>query len=810
MDRPATEFPTSGGVCGDLIRTIDWSASPLGPLAGWPASLRTSIQSMLESRHPMFLWWGPELIQFYNDAYVPSFGVGRHPAAMGQRGADCWRDIWPIIEPQIRGVMQRGEPTWHEDALVPIFRNGRIEEVYWTYGYSPVRDESGRICGTLVVCTETTERVIAVRHHRLLRAMAENVAQLDRPRAVLEKVLASCRTDGHDLPFAAWFPPDPGEPSIVEGLDAASATAAELARACSTRAAAGAVVMLAEPVAAGPWPEPVTSAYVVCGLRGVFAFGLSPRLPFDARYRDFLLQVVASASVLYERSEAAATRAATESERRDLLMQAPVAMALLTGPDHVYQLANQHYVQMVGREVVGRKYLEVFPEVAGTELARIVDDVYWRGEAFAVDEMVVPLDVPGSGQRRDRYFRFSLHPIRTAAGQVYGMMAVAHDITDTVLARKEREQLVAQLESANRAKDEFLALLGHELRNPIAPLVTALELIAERGDEYRTAEHRIMERQVTHLGRLVDDLLDVARISRGKIELQREDAIVQNVIRSAIDMASPMVEKRQQALDVSWPDEPIHWWGDPVRLAQVVANLLTNAARYSEAQSRILVFVEADAASVTICVADNGYGIAPELLPTVFQSFVQGGVRALDRAEGGLGIGLTLVKSLVELHGGSVKAESPGVGQGSRFTVTLPRGQAKASPPQPAPVKTGGGGSPKRVLIVDDNEDAATMLAELLRRHGHEVAVAHDAAAALKVVPGFTPEVALLDIGLPVIDGYELAQRLRNLPSAATCRLIAVTGYGQDGDRERAMEAGFARHLVKPVFVEELLQAIAG
>jgi signal transduction histidine kinase len=361
-------------------------------------------------------------------------------------------------------------------------------------------------------------------------------------------------------------------------------------------------------------------------------------------------------------------------------------------------------------------------------------------------------------------------------------------------------------ESANRAKDEFLAMLGHELRNPLAPMLTALQLMRLRGDGVLQRERTVIERQTRHLVRLVDDLLDVSRIARGKIELRLERIDVADVVAKAIEMASPLLEEREHDLEVEVPRGFVVD-GDSARLAQIVANLLTNAAKYTEKGG--VVAIEASAAGdvAVLTVRDSGIGIAPEMLPRVFDMFAQER-QALDRTQGGLGLGLTIVKNLTELHRGTVSVRSEGRNKGSEFVVRLPLaaggpvatgGGAVAAPRPPAAARSG-----PSVLIVDDNEDAAAMLTMYLESLGYRVRAVHDGPAALRAVALEPPQIALLDIGLPVMDGYELALQLRQLPEGAALRLIAVTGYGQATDRERSRAAGFDAHMVKPVDLEQL------
>lgn len=830
------EFLDGEGPSRDALFAFDWSSSPLGPAEAWPASLRTTLGILFGSRHPMFLWWGPELIQFYNDAYLPSFGTGRHPHAMGQRGRECWDEIWSIIGPQIDDVMNRARASWNEDQLVPILRNGRLEEVYWTYGYSPVLDEQGAVGGTLVVCTETTTRVLAERRLRALATLAEATSRATDRASLNSAAGEVLREAKSDLPFVAIFERGTraGELALARAEHLRSDTArasvsARLHAWQSRQRGEGELVPelvsleLSEADTSGPWPEPLRQALItpVLGSSGnlpfaVIVFGISPRLGFDTSYRNFLVQVAEHLRLEYARVEALRARAEYEGQRDNLLMRAPVAVALVTGPDHVFQLANPPFLQMARRrEVVGKAVRDVFPALLDTPLPGVLDRVYASGEPFVASEYAVTLDLAQDGNPEERYFSFNLEPLRGDDQAVYGIMAVALEVTEHVRVRRvlerahgEREKLLTELESANRAKDEFLAMLGHELRNPLSPIVTALELMKLKPGRDTSDERKIIERQVRHLVRLVDDLLDVAKITRGKVELRKESIEVSDVLDKAVEIASHLFEQRRHRLTIDVPKQGLLWTGDPVRLAQAVANLLTNAARYTNPGGHVQLSAARDGDELVIRVLDDGVGIGADMLPHVFDLFVQG-KRSSDRAEGGLGIGLALVKNLVNLHGGFVTANSAGSGRGSEFVIHLPLLEPgrQSEPPrgmnlsQLASVR-------RRVLVVDDNQDSAELLRTMLRIAGHDVTIAHDPLAALALAERFAPEVAVLDIGLPVMDGYELAARLRLLPETATCKLVAVTGYGQSEDRSRSERAGFAIHLVKPIDVERLIQIL--
>jgi signal transduction histidine kinase/DNA-binding response OmpR family regulator len=374
------------------------------------------------------------------------------------------------------------------------------------------------------------------------------------------------------------------------------------------------------------------------------------------------------------------------------------------------------------------------------------------------------------------------------------------------LAERERAALVAA-EEASRAKDDFLAMLGHELRNPLAPIATAVHLLKLRSKDALAREVSVIERQTKHIARLVDDLLDVARIARGKVVLARDTVEVADLVAGGIEIASPAIENGQHLLVVEVPKHGLVVDADRVRMKQVLANLLTNAAKYTPPGGRICVRAARDGTDVVISVEDSGVGISAELLPQLFDLFVQAR-QTMDRAQGGLGLGLALVKNLVAMHGGTVSAHSGGLGRGSTFTVRLPSVEAHATKDEEPslPIVAAPEARP-RVLIVDDNADGADMLADALEGLGYPTAVAHDGPEALRVAGDFAPHVALLDIGLPVMDGYELAMRLRT--QWRDLKLVAITGYGQEGDRQRTRRAGFLAHLTKPVDLAKLATLLA-
>jgi PAS domain S-box-containing protein len=514
------------------------------------------------------------------------------------------------------------------------------------------------------------------------------------------------------------------------------------------------------------------------------------------------------ANVVLREREHLARREAELQKRllHSLFMQAPTLIAVLRGPEHVVELANPPVCQVWGRPehaLLNRPLFEVMPELRDQVLRSQLEGVYRTGVAHVGKESPATFTRQG-GRRETVYFNFVYSPFRNIAGQIEGIFLIASDVTEQVLAREQVNQLREAAEAANRAKDEFLAMLGHELRNPLSPMLTALQLMKLRGRDGSERERTVIERQVNHLTRLVDDLLDVSRIARGKVELKEEIVEIADVVANAVEMTGPLLEQRMHTLQLEIPPSGLAVKGDPTRLSQVVSNLLTNAAKYTPPGGRIRASAGSDNGEIVLGIRDSGIGISADVLPRIFDLFVQER-QPIDRSQGGLGLGLTIVRNLIERHGGTVAALSDGPGTGSEFIVRLPkaadgglplaRGQVHAARADAIRIDHD---SPK-ILVVDDNEDAAEMLAAALGAKGYPTRVAHDAPAGLRIAAEFRPTIAFLDIGLPVMDGYELAARLREMPGLAGIRLIALTGYGQESDRQKTSAAGFQHHLVKPV-----------
>jgi len=450
------------------------------------------------------------------------------------------------------------------------------------------------------------------------------------------------------------------------------------------------------------------------------------------------------------------------------------------------------------QEAIGRPILMLIPEDRHHEEEMILSRLR-RGEPVEHYETV---RMTKEGRLID--IAVTISPVRDELGQVVGASKVARDVT-------QQKRVQRELQEADARKTEFLALLAHELRNPLGPIRHAVKILRARApspDELQWATS-IIDRQTEHMTRLVEDLLDVSRITRGTIELRRERVDLSTILKSAVEASSALMERNRHQLKVTTPSQPLYVEGDAMRLTQVVANLLDNAAKYTDPGGNVWLSAEREGEQAVVRVKDSGIGIPSEMLPRIFDMFTQGGL-PLERAQGGLGVGLALVERLVLLHGGNVSAYSSGAGQGSQFTIRLPLAQAQKVPAvERQDAKLPKSATRCRVLVVDDNVDSVDSLAMLLRMMGHEVETASDGASGLVKAAAFRPDVAILDIGLPKVNGYELAKQIRQQEWSANVVLVALTGWGQEQHRRRSEESGFNYHLTKPVEFDVLQEILA-
>ncbi|MGN6513111.1 MAG: PAS domain-containing protein [Lysobacteraceae bacterium] len=783
MDRTLSFLEAEGEIAARL-RAMDWSRSPLGPPAGWPHALRTVVALMLASKFPMFVAWGRELTFLYNDAYTDILGH-KHPWALGQRFSDVWAEIWMELAPMVERALD-GEATYQEDLPFTMWRKGYAEPTWFTFSYSRVFGDDGEVAGMYCACTETTEAVLARGQHQ---------RQLERLRTLFQQapgVIAVLRGPDHVFELA--------NEAYQQLVGTRDLIGRPVTQALPEVTGQGFIDLLDKVYESG---EPFIGRAVPVRLKR--QRGAEPQM--EERFVDFIYQPIRDedgrvTGIFVEGSDVTeamqAMAALRESEQRLLQLANTIQhLAWMATPDGVPAWFNDRWYAYTGttpeqmREH-GWAHL-VHPDDLPAEVARW--DVSMRtGQPYEGEMRLRGAD------GRYRLFHGTAAPVRDAAGRIVQWFGTNTDVSEERAAQEA-------LRDANRRKDEFLAMLAHELRNPLAPISTAAHLlraIAHEDPRARRASEIII-RQVQHMVALVDDLLDVSRVTRGLVELKPEPVDIGQVVADAIEQVRPLLEARAHALAVTLPTPPPPLVADRTRLTQVVANLLHNAAKYTPPRGRVALRAMVDDGRLHLAVEDNGSGIDGELLPQVFTLFAQAS-RTPDRAQGGLGIGLALVRGLVELHGGSVEAHSDGPGRGARFTVSLPLAAPSlplahaALPAPPRPTRT-----THRVMVVDDNLDAANVLADFLRQQGYTVTVHDDPGAALAEAGAHPQDAILLDIGMPGMDGYELARRLRAGGASRDALLIALTGYGQHQDRANSRAAGFDAHLVKPAEPQRLL-----
>ena len=817
-------FLSNGGELGALMRVRDWSDGPLGPTDSWPPLLKSTIRLILTSSHPMFLWWGPDLIQFYNDAYSQTMGAERHPFALGQPGRQCWEEIWPIIGPQIDKVMAGAGSTWNEDQLVPVTRHGRREDVWWTYGYSPIEDQDG-VQGVLVVCNDVTMQHRAKRElEQMNTALLEQIRQRELAQQH-QAIQTSQRLQAeHDLHLQreaegerlrALFEQAHGFMCILRGPEHVF----EFANAAYLRLV-GERDLIGKPVREA-LPEVEGQGFFDL-LDGVYRSGeafkavdLQVTLQRDGErqpspaYLDFVyqpIQIGGKVSGIFvqgfdatERTIARQALQRSETRLREGMKAAGMVVwdwdlttDEVTFSDNAPELFGASWKTMPA----------VWKAMVPEDLCSLE---YERQAALACNGSygdIIRLVRPDNGQL------IWLQVRATVVADADGKPCCIRGVSIDVSARKRAEE---SLREVSRHKDEFLAMLSHELRNPLAPIRSAAHLLGMAPDNVARVKQSsiIIERQVNHMTSLINDLLDVSRVNTGLVTLDKEVIDLHQVVVESLEQTQPLINDRNHLLKVNVPPEGVvSVLGDRKRLVQVLTNLLHNSAKYTPPGGEITLTVSHHAGMVEIHVSDNGIGVDADLMPHIFELFTQE-KRSSDRTQGGLGLGLALVRSLVLLHGGHVTVASEGPGAGATFSVYLQRHLQRGSVGGDAADVAHAPGAALRLMVVDDNEDAANAIAMLLELEGHTVLVEHEPQRALEKAAEFRPDACLLDIGLPGMDGYELARRLRSSERTAAAKLIALTGYGKKYGRETSVSAGFDFYFVKPAKTTELMAVLA-
>ncbi|HEX8478126.1 MAG TPA: ATP-binding protein, partial [Telluria sp.] len=724
-----------------LCREKDWSHTPLGPVDAWPASLRMAAALVVAAPVPMVLLWGPQLVQIYNDGYCKILG-GKHPAGLGQPTRACWPEVWDFNAPLYDGVMTRRASFAFEDHPFMLERHGYPEQAYFTVAYSPVLDDQCAVGGVLVTATETTAAMarqqagalVAEADERLRVALeAADLGTWDLDLTTDTSAVRSLRHDqifGYATQQAQWGQEIatrhvlPDDRPILQQAFARAATTGVLS--CEVRVR---------------WPDG--------SIHWIAPLG---RTCYDSTGRPVRMAgVVADVT---QRNEAQALR---RSEERFRLMADSVPQIVwITDAAGRVEFFNQQWSDYTGLAYQPETAADVaaavvHPDDAAPYMAKF-EEAQRTATAFLTEHRV------RSAAGAYRWFLVRAEPYRDPhTGEITRWFGASVDIHDRKLAEDALRQ-------ADHRKDVFLAMLAHELRNPLAPIAAAADLLTlGRVDEARIRQtSAIITRQVRHMTGLVDDLLDVSRVTRGLVQLDQATLDAKKIVIDAVEQVRPLIEARRHRLAIHTPPEEAFVRGDIKRLVQVMANLLNNAAKYTPEGGEIVLALEVDGSHVKLAISDNGMGIAPALQPTVFDLFTQAD-RASDRSQGGLGIGLALVKSLVALHGGHITVHSEGAGRGSRFVVCLPHVEvaADAQLAERRTIAAAATGRVRKVLVVDDNTDAAQMLGMLVEELGHEVFIEHHPRRALETARTAMPDVCLLDIGLPDMDGNELARRLR-------------------------------------------------
>lgn len=774
---------SSGGELARLCREKDWSNTPLGPTESWSASLRVTANLVVAAPVSMVVLWGPQLVQIYNDGYRDVMGA-KHPGGLGQPTSECWPEVWEFHGPLCKGVVDEGRSFTFDNQRLIIERNGHPEETFFTLGYSPVFDDAGAVGGVLVTVVETSAAVERARSEAALRDSEERLrvaleaAELGTWDLDLTNDTASIRSLRHDQIFGyEKHQPDWGQNVAVRHMLPEDRPIAERAFA---RAAETGVLSFEARVR---WPD--GSVHWIAPLGRTY---------YDDEGRPTRMTgVVADVT---ERKGAEEARRESEERFRQLADVIP-HIVWRTDPNGAFEFNNRRFTEYTGAapgSMTVHEYAarHVHPDDVAAMLS-VWQEALRERQPFLIEHRLK------SAAGEYRWFVTSAVPqLDERSGDTlhwFGTTTDVHSQKAEVALRSANVRLV----ESDRQKDEFLAMLAHELRNPLAAIgntVKVLEASLERPRHQRHLD--ILNRQMDTLRGLVDDLLDVSRITRGLVELKQIRVELASVANNALESVQALMDEKRHEVSVTLPRKPMEVIGDPVRLEQILVNLLTNAAKYTDSGGHVALRLERHGDCVELHVSDNGIGIPQEVRERIFELFRQA-ERGMARSEGGLGVGLTIVRSLVELQGGSIEAKSRGLGKGAEFVVTLPLAPPEKTAAKPVAAPPAAVESSKRVLIVEDNEDIAETLAQLMAFSGHETAVVHDGLTALKAAEEFDPEVALLDIGLPGIDGYEIARRLRRNPRTQSAALAALTGYGQSGDIERARSAGFDQHFTKPV-----------
>lgn len=824
----SADWLVGGGELGELIRTTDWSGTSLGPRVSWPQPLRTVLNLVVASQFPMALLWGSELLLLYNDAYRV-IAADKHPAALGRSTREVWPEVWHINEPIFAAVMDRGETLYFEDRPFRINRTGHYEDASFTLCYSPVHIEDGSVGGALVVLEDTTKRLLLERDLRQTTAdleQAQSVAGIGSWKFVRETRSVTWSKelfrifDTKESEFRASHASflERVHPDDRDRVDATNRHASE------TRTPFALEYRIITRSGTVRWIREVGSALrkpdgTVIGLMGTAQDVTEQKLAADS-----LRQSEAKQAFLLKLSDRMQRIEATDAKMR-------AACALLgehLGADRVHYGEHDEEQGVIivhpdyfrdGHESLSGRYPQSFfdemPPFLRTGRAAAIPDTETSPElgesaraAFRRLQVRALIAAPlVSGGR----LAWSLTVVSdTPREWTQQEVTLVEEVGNRTWAAFERARASTALREANlrlaeaaHRKTAFLGLLSHELRNPLAPIANTLYILDHTmpGGEQAKRAKTVIGRQLAQLTTLVNELLEVTRLTHGKVALHTDRLDLNAVVSRAVEDNRPLFDRVGVSLELIPAPGEVVVRADRNRVAQIVGKLLQNASKFTPAGGSTQVFLETVAGYAVLRVKDTGIGMDALTTVRAFELFQSTG-ETVDRGEDGLGIGLALVKGLVELHGGTVGAHSDGSGKGSEFVVRLPLDSGVET--KPAPATASPREAAKRILLIEDNVDAAGSLREALQLHGYEVEVAYDGAEGIAKAHEFHPDVLLCDIGLPGVSGYEVARVFRGDERLKTAYLVALSGYARPPDLQRAAEAGFEMHLAKPASIEKI------
>jgi signal transduction histidine kinase/ActR/RegA family two-component response regulator len=821
------------GVTGELFHSIDWFHHPLGLPAQWPAALKTTLNILFSSQCPMFIWWGPELIQFYNDAYLPSFGIGKHPQAMGQRGVDCWPEIWPVIQPQIDFVMSEGGSTWHEDQLVPIYRNGKIEDVYWTYGYSPILLEDGRVGGVLVVCTETTKKVNAA--VSVEKAKHQIEAERSKLKSLFDQApipLAMLEGPNHRFQFT-----NPLYRKYFLGeMDFTGKSVGEV---LPDAQAQGFIDLLDNVYKSGEQYVGNETPFSLTNPDGTtklffLNFVYEPIRNEYGLVEGILAAVSDVTEQVLDRKKLEEAVISVETERHrfgQIFSDASTSMALTRGPNHIFEHVNPSYARIfANRQLVGKPLLEALPELKGQPFPELFDRVFNTGVPYIEREAKAYLQRGVDGPLEENYFDQTYTRLVSSDGKPYGVFIHAFEVTERVFARRQIQESEAQLklatetvqrakeaaENANAAKSNFLANMSHEIRTPLGAILGFVDLIKDENLPRRTLEDylAVIDRNSHQLLRIIDDILDLSKVEAGMMLIEKIDFSLAEMLSDFSALMGFRARDKGIVFDLKAGSElPEIVSSDSTRLRQILTNIVGNAIKFTE-QGRVELKVSFAADMLEFEVHDTGRGISKSQEQGLFQPFSQGDA-SITRKFGGTGLGLVLTKRLAEALGGSFLLKESAVGQGSTFVARV-----KVHVPANTKMMSSLGyvsahyqGSSNigklhglKILLVEDSPDNQALISILLTKSGAIVEIASDGFAGAEAALRGNFDVVLMDVQMPVMDGITAVKMLRT--RNYTKPVIALTAHAMKEERERCLQAGFTHFLSKPVQREALFSAL--